>query len=292
MNCGLYYELFGLILSPYLGCGVRCVCHRVLGDIQMTAIKRGAVLALALAVAACAQQPKSIPFVKPAGTEIQTIGLLVPDMPKQASASLATSPGKNAANAAAGAGLIGLAVGLVIAGVDAGIESNRGDSLQELLDAQSFDAPDTFATALQASLEEKGYQVVSVPRSGQRQRGTERFQPTYTTPAGAEVDAFLDVIVEGYGYGAASTSSSAPFRPVVLVETRLVSAANKSVLMRDDVVYNPMGNGGLQNRVTIPPAPQYSFVDFDTLESAPEKATEGLDEALTKTADTIGTLLR
>lgn len=258
----------------------------------MTTVKRLAVLALVLAVAACAQQPKSIPFVKPAGSQIQTIGLLVPDMPREASAALATSPGKNAANAVAGAGLIGLAVGLVIASVDAGIEANRGDSLQELLDAQSFDAPDTFTTTLQASLEEKGYQVVSIPRSGQRQRGTEKFQPTYQAPAGQEVDAFLDVVVQGYGYAAASTSSSAPFRPVVLTETRLISATTKSVLMRDDVVYNPMGNGGLQNRVTIAPAPQYSFVDFDTLESAPEKATEGLNEALIKTAETIGTLLR
>ncbi len=271
---------------------MRDVCHRDLGDIQMTAIKRGAVLVLALAIAACVQQPKSIPFAQPAGSEIQTIGLLEPEMPDQASAILATSPGKNAANAAAGAGLIGLAVGLVIAGVDAGIEANRADSLQELLDAQSFDAPTTFKSALQASLEEKGYQVVSIPRSGERQTGAEKFQRTYEAPANSDIDAYLDVIVEGYGYAAANVGSSAPFRPVVLVETRLVSAGSKSVLMRDEVAYNPIGSGGLQNRVTIPPASQYSFVDFDTLEAAPEQATQGLDEALTKTATTIGTLLR
>jgi|GEM_PF-680330 len=257
----------------------------------MQNFKRGAVLVLALAVAACAQQPKSIPFVKPAGTQIQTIGLLTPDMPKQAAAVLATSPGKNAANAAASGGLIGLAIGLAIAGIDAGMQSSREDTLEDMLDAQSFDAHARFAEALRTSLEEKGYQVVDVPRSAQRS-GTRKFLQNYQAPAGQQVDAFLDIVVSGYGYGAASTSSSSPYRPTVYAETRLVSASDKSVLMRDDVAYNPMGGGRQQDRVTVAPAPQYSFVDFETLEGAPEKVAEGLDVALTKTAETIGTLLR
>jgi len=257
----------------------------------MKNVKRVVAIALALAVTACAQQPKSIPFARPAGSQIQVIGLVTPDMPKQAAAVLATSPGKNAANAAAGAGLIGLAVGLVILGIDAGIRDNREDSLKDILTEQSFSAPSTFTAALRTSLEEKGYQVVDVPRSSQRNT-TRKFQENYQAPSGQQVDAFLDVVISGYGYGAASSSSSAPYRPSVYAETRLVSANSQTVLMRDDVAYNPMGTGRRDDRVTIPPAVQYSFIDFDSLEASPEMVAEGLGVALTKTADTIGTLLR
>lgn len=261
------------------------------GGNTLNIIKKTAIVALALAVTACAKQPQSIPFVQPAGKPIQVIGLVTPHMPDRAAALLATSPGKNAANAAAGAGLIGLAVGLVIAGIDAGMQSSRESTLEEMLKAESFNAPTTFSSALRTALEAKGYQVVDIPRSSQRNAGR-TFQENYQAPAGQNVDAFLDILVEGYGYGAASSAASSPYRPTVYTEVRLVNADTKSVLMWDKVIYNPMGDVVRDDKVIIPPAPEFSFVDFDAVERAPQKVAEGLDVALVKTADTIGTLLR
>ncbi len=107
-----------------------------------------------------------------------------------------------------------------------------------------------------------------------------------------KVDAYLDLVMSGYGYIAAGIASGTPYRPIVVTQVRLVSARDSSVLMEDVVYYNRLNSSIETTNVTISPDPAYSFPDFSDLENDPNRTVEGLDVAFAKSTEAIGTLLR
>ncbi len=84
--------------------------------------------------------------------------------------------------------------------------------------------------------------------------------------------------VSGYGYLAAGIGSDTPYRPVLYLETRLVRASDKAVLMSDRIRYNPVNQ--VTQVITIPPDPAYDFKDFDTLVGHPDSAMAGAESGI------------
>jgi hypothetical protein len=233
-------------------------------------LKKAAVLAVAVLLSACAQQ--EIPYDRT--SDIRTIGIVTPNLPKTPTARTATD--------------VGQSLGLIGALVDAGIENQRSAKLDAIMKAQGFDPEATLEQDLTTVIQAKGYTARAVPVS----RDAGDFVKSYPPPGDSGVDAYLDVtsVGIGYGYMAAGISSSDPYRPFLYLNCRLVRAKDNAVLMQDIVMYNVVGHGA--KAVSIPPDPQFAFADTDALVANPKKTVDGMRAAFKQTADTIGTLVR
>lgn len=229
-----------------------------------------AVAGALLVLGACAAP--EIPFDRTHGNEIQTIGVVTPKFPNGAVVVLAST--------------VGQSFGLVGALIDAGMEASRESKFKAILEQQNFSEQDVFLAKLTSSLQSAGYTVATV--AIQRQGTT--FQASYPIGQEPKVDAYLDLVVTGYGYIAAGVGNSTPYRPICQVRARLVSAKDSSVLMQDLVTYNPYG--GTDKMVTIAPDPAVQYTTFDQLVADPNGAVKGLQSATEQTADTVGRLLQ
>lgn len=234
----------------------------------------GAAFAALLLLAGCNTTP-AIPFDSGSSGQIKTIGILTPDMPSGPSAILASS--------------VGQSFGLIGALVDAGMQSARESDLKNILRQGEFHAHDKLMTGVVAALEAQGYEVKKVAAT-RTERG--EFLKSYPASNTENVDAYLDIVMRGYGYIAAGISSGTPYRPIAETRVRLVSAKDSRVLMEDVIHYNRLNLAHETNNVTISPDPTYSFNDFATLERNPAKAVEGLEVAFVKSTEAIGSLLR
>lgn len=242
----------------------------------MGALTRIGGLALAgLLLTGCAEQ-QAIAFDSVAAGKIKTIGLVTMAMPEKPTVKVAAT--------------IGQSFGLIGAIVDAGLERARRERVWRMIDGKAQPPREIFAKALQTALEARGYtvRILSV------ERNDTRFLNTYPTDD-PSVDAYLDIAFHeiGYGYIAASMAKSTPYRPYVYLNSRLVRASDDRVLMRDDVLYNPIRHVVfIDTGVTIPPSPAYAFVDSDAMANDPLKVKQGIDGALRETAIAIANLLR
>jgi hypothetical protein len=226
----------------------------------------------ALAVlSACGGQP-AIPFDRAIAVDVKTIAIVTPAFPTRPRVVLATTVGRS--------------FGPIGALIDAGMEDSRNSSFTSMLSTRSFAATDAFVQRLTAALQTQGYTVVILPAARDKQDFLQAYPPSATNPP---VDAYLDVVVPAYGYVAAGISDNTPYRPIFMSNNRLVRAADRSVLMQDSVVYNPLNPNG--KYITIAPDPAYTFVDFDTLMADPPRTVAGLDAAVTQTAGAIAGLL-
>ncbi|HLJ62582.1 MAG TPA: hypothetical protein VKT70_00650 [Stellaceae bacterium] len=230
------------------------------------------LLASLLALAACAGAPPEIPYDHSAATDIHTIGFVTPRLPDGPYVILATSVGQN--------------LGLIGALVDSSLRSNRESQFRDVLVQQNFSAREIFEQAVIAKLKAEGYAVSVIPV----ERQDAEFLEHYPTDREPKVDAYLDMFSIGYGYVAAGIGSSAPYRPGMRLQARLVGAKDAAVLMQDLVFYNPINPGN--NSISIAPDPAYQFADFDTLMADPVKATTGLRLAIEQTAQTTSALLK
>jgi hypothetical protein len=231
------------------------------------------VLLIAVALlGGCATKPE-IPFDKGANN-IKTIGILTPSEPDHGSVMLASS--------------VGQSFGIVGALIDTGMRMSRESKFNTLLGQESFIFQDELLKSLSDKLTANGYAVstVAVPRT------STGFLKAYPKGDETKVDAYLDVVVTGYGYIAAGIGSSTPYRPVDVMNVRLVRAADSKILMEDTVVFNPVGPALATNIVTVPPNPDYTFQDFDALTADPAAMTKGLKDSVDQSADAAAKLLR
>jgi hypothetical protein len=224
-------------------------------------------------ISGCAGLPE-IPYDRMSAGQIRNVGILTPSMPKDASVILASS--------------VGQSFGLVGAIVDAELQANRERHFKTIVTQQKFSIQDTFLDRLKEQLQTRGFMVSAVTVA----RPSAKFLEKY--PTAGDVDAYLDLVVTNYGYVSAGIGSSTPYRPLFLMQVRLVNAKTSSVLMQDSILYNPVGPavGNGQKAVTISPAPMYEFPDFDRLEATPQTAVEGLRDAAYQSADSVGNLLK
>jgi hypothetical protein len=214
----------------------------------------------------------AIPYDR-TSANVTRVALVTPKLPDEASVQLQSS--------------IGMSFGLVGALVDAGLQENRDDAFNEVLDAQGFDATEVFMDRIREQLTAQGY--TSVPL--EMERDSDFFPDAAEYPGIQNADAYLDIIVLAYGYAAAGIGDATPYRPHYHIRTRLTRVSDDAVLFEDTVVYNPMV--AANQVVTVTADPAYQYVDFDTLMAAPPgQLIEGLRDAAIRTADAMTGLMR
>lgn len=235
------------------------------------------MVASLLLLGACATPRTNVPFDR-AGSGVTTIGIVTPVTPAQPSIVLASTAGQS--------------FGLIGALVDAGMQSNRESQYRRVAQEANFHPPSLFMARLAGDLAAAGYTVSNIDVKREKRE----FMTDYAKNAPAPVDAYLDVLMTHYGYAAAGIGSSTPYRPTVGLRVRLVSARTGTVLMQDDVVYNPIQYGGRSteepNYITIAPDPALFFDDFDALLTRRTESFAALQRATEQTAQTVAGLMR
>jgi hypothetical protein len=222
-------------------------------------------------LAGCAAKP--VPYDRTSAADIKTIGIVTPSYPDGPYVVLASN--------------IGQSFGLIGALVEAGMQASRESDFKKAIGPHNFSVDETCLAELTARLQEQGYTVVMVPQ----ERPKKDFLEKYPADQEPKVDAYLDLVVN-YGYMSAGIGAT-PYRPTVFAGARLVKASDSSVLMKDLVIYNPVGPyGGNKQAVTIAPDPAYSFSTFDKLVADPATAVKGMQTALQQSVKTVGQLLK
>lgn len=230
-----------------------------------------AALAAALILSGCGTTYVAKPYDR-AAAGVRTMGLVDDAAPPKAVAYEVASVGKN--------------FGLIGALVDAGIQASREKAVNDAIAGTGYDAEAKLEQRLITQLGQQGYNVTLLPAAD---RGKKReFLKTYPTPS-QPVDAYLDVVVNGYGY--VSAGAFKPFRPAADATVRLVSAKDTSkVLMENRILLNPIAP--TKGMITIPPNPAYEFKNREALLAEPQRLVAGLEDALNQVADAAVQLLR
>ncbi|MEM8988085.1 MAG: hypothetical protein AAGC95_15315 [Pseudomonadota bacterium] len=179
---------------------------------------------------------------------------------------------------------VGSSFGLIGALVDAGIQSNRQGRVKELFETHRYNPEASFTDKITSAVEERGF-TLSVLNTERQKRD---FLETYPASP-APVDAYLDIVALNYGF--ASAGVGVTWRPYITTKVKLVSAQDQSVLMDNQIIYNPIG-ATAKGIITISADPQYGFRDVNAMEADPERAMKGLDDAFEKVAETVATLLQ
>lgn len=240
----------------------------------MKSLSFAGLVALCLTLCACQSLPE-VPYDRQTAGNIKTIAIVTPYHPNDAQVVLATT--------------VGQSFGLVGALIDAGMQASRDSDFEKIVHAANFSATDEFMARLSKGLEANGFTLTQAAVA----RPKMDFLKTY--PPGTGADAYLDVVIGGYGYVAAGIGDSTPYRPYFGMQVRLVRATDSAILMQDTIIYNAyniQGNSQGAHAVTISPDPQYLFADFSALKAHPDQAVRGLQEAADKPADAVAGLLR
>lgn len=215
-----------------------------------------------------------IPYDRGA-TPVKTLAVLTPGWPTSGpTALLASSPAQSF-------GLVGALVG-------AAIQANLDSKFRDSIGSQTFDGEAMFRTRVFEALKARGYDVVE---AGARTDRTEFIDGGYgNLAADAKPEAYLDCIVVRFGYVAAGVTDAAPYRPFLGLRCRMMQAGTGMVLLRDTIVYNPLVNAA--GFVGISPDPAYVFTNSELLFADPAKAVKGMQDAIDKVTDALGTLLK
>jgi hypothetical protein len=237
---------------------------------MLRTLLRMALCLAVLFVSACASHTE-IPFDR-ASADIKRIGIVQPAFPTNSTVILATTVGQH--------------FGLIGALVDVGMAANREEHVDTLLMEQKLVPKAEFSNALKAALQSRGYEPVDVAPF---RKGAEFVAPgAYVGQP--PVDAYLDIVASNYGFLAAGIADEAPYRPIIYLKCRLVSAKDPArVLMFDTILVNPLNTP--KDAVAVSAPEGYAFVDFDTLMSNPARAAESLAKAIDQSAETVGTVL-
>lgn len=239
-------------------------------------------------LAGCATPYKPIPYDR--GTAAVTSIRVVEDAmaPEAGTQKLATN-GQNMASAmAAQAGLAGVLVGAMIAGVEASIEQQQRNRMRAVLKAQGFDGEAVFDKILEAALTESGYKLstIEVARAEPRDLVT----ATLTADPAAEAGtAVLDAAVLNYGYQRVGGTNT--WRPFVTIKVHVTDAADpKKVLLDNAVYYNGVATPEVV--INLPADEAYGFESIEAMEADPAKVAEGLTKAIEASAAAVAQMLK
>jgi len=252
-------------------CGACGHGRDALGGVMIHVVQRAIACLFLAGLAACAGAPE-IPFDRSSNAGIKNIAVIRPAMSPTPIILLASD--------------IGQSFGLIGGLIDLSMQSNRDTKFAALLSAQGVKPDAVFLQDVHTTLSAHGYNVVDMPQA----RSGNDLLKVYPKGGQPGVDAYLDLAVFSYGYVAAGIGDSTPYRPFLTASCRLVRASDSAVLMEDTIAYNPVGP--VQKAVTLSPDPNFSFKDFDTLTADPGVAVQGLNTALTASANSIGTLVQ
>jgi len=237
---------------------------------MMSRLSAAAAACLCLCLGACATEYVGTPFDHASNNGVKSIGLAGGALPEKAMAYEVASVGSN--------------FGLVGALVDAGIQADRANAVNAALTSDGFNGERELQSRIIAALAAQGYTVKAVDTGARAKR---EFLAAYPT-AGAPVDAYLDVVVQQYGY--LSAGAFKPFRPTLVAKVRLVSAQDPSkTLMENTITYNAMYP--TKGAITLSPNPDFAFKNRTELLADPKRLEGGLDDALDQTVKTVAQLL-
>jgi hypothetical protein len=241
----------------------------------------------ALAVSACATTTYTPTPYDRSSAGVSSLFVVDDAFPEEPQIQKLATNGANLAGAmAAQAGLAGLLVGAVVAGVEGGIAADQTKRMRVALQAQGFDAEAIFDKALETALTESGYTYRAVEISRNKNRELIEFVPNPNAEAGSAV---LDVSASGYGYQLVGDGTT--WRPFVSAVVRVSDTKDPTkVLLDNRVVYNPVATPDVI--VNLPADEAYSFEKMDALEADPAKAAEGLKRAIEATAAAVAQLLK
>jgi len=231
-------------------------------------IKKILGIAAILSLGACASPYVATPYDRTAHN-VQSITMMDDALPEKAIAYEVASVGSN--------------FGLIGALVDAGIQASRQDAVNDALVSIDFDAEERLERRMASALSTHGYNVA--PLSGTARDKRDLLE---AYPDASGVDAYLDVSVTHYGY--LSSGAGQPFRPSVGAEVRLVKVSDRSTLMENIIVYNPLAPA--EGVVTLAPNPEYAFNNRAELLENPTRLAAGIEDALNQVADTAARLLQ
>lgn len=222
-----------------------------------------------LLLSGCAASYVATPYV--AGAQrIERLAIADDSVPQNLSAAEIASVGSN--------------FGLIGALIDAGVRDSRQDALRDALATISFDAEATLERNLVDALAQDGVQA-AVLEGPQRQRRV--FLTEYSNgPEG--VQAYLDIVLVNYGY--VSAGSGQPWRPTAYAMVRLVSAADRRVLLENHISYNTMN--APRGVITLTPNPEFVFQNREEMVTDPERLANGLRDAMQQIAATAAGLMR
>lgn len=230
-------------------------------------LKKLFVVAAAMMVTACASPYVATPYDR-ASANITSIAVVDDALPEKPIAYEVASVGSN--------------FGLIGALVDAGIQVERQNAVHKALEAIDFDAESRLEARLSEKLQADGYAVALLPEQARPKR---EFLETYPDSNGAE--AYLDVVVSGYGY--LSSGAGQPFRPYVQAQVKLVRVSDGAKLMENTIVSNPLY--AAEGVVTLTPNPEYAFNNRSELLADPNRLAAGIEDALFNVADTAARLM-
>lgn len=231
-------------------------------------IKKILGIAAILSLGACASPYVATPYDRTTHN-VQSITMMDDALPEKAIAYEVASVGSN--------------FGLIGALVDAGIQASRQEAVNDALVSIDFNAEERLERRMASALSTHGYNVA--PLSGTARAKRDLLE---TYPDASGVDAYLDVSVTHYGY--LSSGAGQPFRPSVGAEVRLVKVSDRSTLMENIIVYNPLTPA--EGVVTLAPNPQYAFNNRAELLADPARLAAGIEDALNQVADTAARLLQ
>lgn len=244
-------------------------------NVLLTRLSSCVALLVALVLSGCAAAPQiNLDPTKASG--IKTIGVLTPAFPEKAGAEFWLK------SAMPPPGLLGAAI-------VAGMRADRDKNLNAVIVQQGFSMQAAFLKALQASLQAQGFTIVMVPVK----RKADEFLSRYPTGNGANVDAYLDVVVTDWGLvaGGISAPASDPYSPRLDVQVKLVNANDGSVLMQRTVADNPF-EAAQQTVVHVPPVDGLAPVPRGEIKDHPAAVVNDLRVASDATAATVARLLR
>lgn len=223
----------------------------------------------ALCLSACADPYVATPYDR-ATAQVDRMVIIDDALPEKAIAYEVASVGSN--------------FGLIGALVDAGIQAERQDAVNDALREAGFDAEGELETLLMREIGQEGYSVALLPSGARAKRD---WLPAHSgAPEG--VDAYLDVAVVEYGY--MSPGAGQPFRPYVWAKVKLVRVSDGTLLMENQIVYNPLNV--VEGVITIPPNPEFFFNNRSALLEDPNRLAAGIEDAMVRVAETSAQLLR
>ena len=182
-------------------------------------LPRRGLLALGMAsLAGCAAVSKPIVIDHAAMAEIRRVSLPTVGFPASPTVTVMNTVTDRL-------GLVGQITGAII-------RKNRMEAVRAMMASQAFDPHAHFHAALAERLRARRLIIAPEPADPARQAFLAKYEPA------PGHDAVLDAFIVGYGFLALDDRDASPFRPTVILSTRLVQATNRSVMMQDTVTVN------------------------------------------------------
>ena len=221
-------------------------------------------LIVALLLGACSskfQRIEPAPAIQPG----QTMGVLPVNFLDQPAVQVISNPIKYASTVAA----IAIAKG----------DDTKERQFSGAMEALGYDYREHVNRLLFSNLESAGFEAGAVDFRRSIDNILEdvppgRFEKRY--PRDTEYDLLLDVYVDYVGYAAPTVT--ADYRPAFHIGARVVDAKSLKTLYQSRLMYHPFEPD--PEDVTIRPGEDHIFPGFDDLMAEPERARDGLEEAV------------